>query len=315
MALCNNLTLPFIISTVILPQFINLSDKDGNYMSIDSTNSLVFDKKEPDADCTFEVITYSSGVAFKGANGLFIIQYYTGWFRCDVDYKESSGFDAIHAKGNEFYFHSKLTEPRYITNRRSPKYDGLAASSYAGSDCLFTVSEPIISKEIHDVVYDIPKASLLDVPPTIALNTTIRNDSKSSNIQQTLSYSYERSKVGTWNNTAGVGVGASTSFSAGVPFIGSAKVQVSVTASYSHQWGGSEGTVVTVSDATQITVPGGKKGEVAVLVKKKKLDVSFTYKETIIYKDGKKKTNDKNGVYSNVESYMVDVQAGDWEDI
>ena len=246
---------------------------------------------------------------------MYINQYYTSWFRCDGGFNGGIGFDVIHAKGNEFYLHSKSYEARYIANHRSVEYDGLATATYAGDDCIFTVSEPIISKEIHDVVYDIPKASLLDVPPIIALNTTIRNDSKSSDIQQTLSYSYERSKVGTWNNTAGIEVGTQASFSAGVPFIASAKFQISVSASYSHQWGGSVGTVETVSDSTLIAVPAGKKGEVAVLVKKKKLDVSFTYKETIIYKDGNKKTNDKNGVYSNVESYMVDVQAGGWEDI
>ena len=290
-------------------------------MSIDSSNSLVCNKDKPDANCMFEVIPDSPsimGVKFKGANGLLIAQFYgdDGWFRCEDPPYLGHPFDPIHVKGNEFYFYTRyVNDHEYITNRRHPKYDGLAASPYANDDCLFTVSEPIISKEIHDVVYDLPKAVMADVSPLIALSTTVRNDSKTSDISRTLPYSYTRSKVGTWNNAAGVEIGAEPSFSAGVPFIESVDLKISVTPSYSHKWGGSEGTEETISSSTEITIPAGKKGEVDVLVKRKKLDVSFTYKETIIYKDGKTKTNDKKGVYDNIESYTVDVQVGDWKDI
>ena len=284
-------------------------------MSIDSSNSLVCNKQEPDANCTFEVIpaTDREGVRFKGANGLHINQFYgdDGWFRCNG---RGHLFEVIHAKDNQVYLHTRISTPEYITNSKHPKYDGLAATPYAGSDCIFTVSEPIISKEIISVVYDLPNALMSDVPPLIALNTTVRNDSETSDIQQTLTYSYMRSKVGTWNNMAGVEIGAEVSFSAGVPFIGSADFTLSVTTSYSHEWGGSEGTEETVSSSTQITVPAGKKGKATVLVKRKKIDVSFTCKEKIRYKDGKTKINDKRGVYQNIESYTVDVQAGDWED-
>ena len=123
-------------------------------MSIDSSDSLVCNKQEPDADCAFEVILADppyEGVGFKGANGLYIYQYCgdDGWFRCDED----SGchiFEVIHTKCNQVYLHTRyITEPEFITNRQHPENYGLVASPYANDDCLFTVSEHIIGKEIH----------------------------------------------------------------------------------------------------------------------------------------------------------------------
>ena len=286
-------------------------------MSIDSSDSLNCVKQEPDNDCTFEVVPqvspYAPKVRLRGANGKHIAQFYEndGWFRCNGT---GHMFEIIHVTGNQVYLHSAfITSQQFITNRQRSGNYGLAANPFAGSDCLFTISEPVISKEIYDVVYNIPDAHMTDVAPLIALNTTVRNDS-TSDVLQTLTYSYTRYKVGTWNNTAGVEVGVTSSFSAGVPFIASVDLEISVTTSYSHEWGGSQGTEETITSSTQISVPAGKRGTATVIVKKKNLDVFFTCKERIRYRDGKTVINDKNGVYNNIESYTVDVQAGGWTD-
>lgn len=133
----------------------------------------------------------------------------------------------------------------------------------------------------------------------------VRNDSNSIPITQTLGYSYQHSKVGTWNNSAGIEIGVETSFKADVPFLASGGVKVSLKGSYSHQWGGSETKVETVDEKTQVTIPPGKKGRVNVVVSHKKMNVKFRYKEKVVYNDGTTETNDKDGVYSNLE--FVDV--------
>ena len=284
-------------------------------MTVDD-NTLYCNKRDADAYCTFEVIPLSGAkFSLKGANGKIVNQIGSSadgsWYACNGP-GGGAPFDLIHAKGNQIYLQSLYAT--FVTNRRHTKKNGLAGSTYAGSNCLFTVSEPVISKEIVDVVYDLPKAHMWDVPPLIALSTTVRNDSHSSEVVQILAYSYTRSKVGTWNNAAGVEIGAETSFEAGVPFIASMEMTISVSASYAHEWGGSEGVEETVSSTTEITIPPRKKGNVIVLVKNKAMDIPFTCKEKILYRDGKSKIIDKKGIYNNVESYHVDVQAGDWED-
>jgi Clostridium epsilon toxin ETX/Bacillus mosquitocidal toxin MTX2 len=76
------------------------------------------------------------------------------------------------------------------------------------------------------------------VPPIIALNTTVRNDTNFDSVQETLAYSYQRSKVGTWNNTAVIEIGEETSFKAEVPFVASGGIKVSLIPT---SGGGSEG--------------------------------------------------------------------------
>ena len=301
-------------------------DINGNYISISDsrTGSLSCDKQEPDAECVFQLVPYIyDSYKLKGSNGGINGGYMmkhigeNGVYNCSGSVAGLFVYELILAKGNQVYIHqTQTTTPAYITNRNYQigTYRGLAATPYAGSDCLFTISEPIISKEITSVVYDIPNALMADVPPLIALHTTVRNDSQTSDVQQTLGYSYTRSKVGTWNNTAGIEIGEEISFSAGVPFISSIDLAIHITASYSHEWGGSEGEEETISSSTQITVPAGKKGTAIVSIKRQEIDVPFTCKQKTVYKDGTTKYTDKNGVYNNVESYSVDVQVGDWDD-
>jgi len=278
-------TRPKASAPIILPRFVNFIDKNGKYMSLGNWPSinittLTCVKQEPDASCTFEAIpgAYPSHIAFLGINEQYISHDYTnvqgtpnvGYFFCYGTYRPAYMFEVIQVQGNQVYLHWAGTLPRFITNRNYgiSSINTLAASVMADSDCLFTISEPIISREIIEVVYDIPKALMTDVSPLIALNATVRNDSQTSQIQQTLTYSYTRSKVGTWNNTAGIQLGVASSFTAGLPFL-SVNHTISVTAEYSRQWGGSEGIEETVSSSTQVTVPPGKKSTVTVVVKRK----------------------------------------------
>ena len=312
-----------LVEGIVFPEFVNLTDINGNYISVtDSRGSLSCDKQQPDADCVFELVPYSrDSYRLKGSNGRYMRRFYeqgkTSTFCCYDIVPGLSVYEIILVKDNQVYIHqTQTTDPMYITNRYAElgQFRGLAATYYAGSDCLFTISEPIISKEITSVVYDIPTALMTDVPPLVALHTTVRNDSQTSDVQQTLGYSYMRSKVGTWNNAAGIEIGAEMSFSAGVPFISSVDFSIHITASYTHEWGGSVGEQETVSSSTQITVPAGKKGTATVIVKRQEIDVPFTCKQKTVYLDGTTKYTDKNGVYNNVESYSVDVQVGDWDD-
>lgn len=324
-------------SAVILPQFITLRDTGRHYMTLypgvsgtlDSLRSIAV---EPDANCTFEVLPRGDRwFTLKGANGKFVTQSWPtndSYFRCSGD-GDGMPFEIIHVEGNQIHLRSNGTEivektaeikstiqgsSAFLTSHQASNKDGVAGSTYASSETLFTVSEPIISKKIIDVHYDLPNAVIWDVPATIALQTTVRNDSDSDTLQQTLAYSYQHSKIGTWNNTAGIELGVATSIKADVPFLASGGVKVSFKGSYSHQWGGSDGAQETITSSTQIAIRPMKKGKVTVLVKNKAMNIKFSYKQKIVYKDGTTKIIDKDGVYHNLESYDVDVQVGNWEE-
>lgn len=76
-------------------------------------------------------------------------------------------FKIIHVQGNQIYLHSMSTIPLFMTSSQNPTKEGVAESKYASSDALFTVGEPIISREIFDIVYDTPGADIgRTVPPS-----------------------------------------------------------------------------------------------------------------------------------------------------
>ena len=135
-------------SAFILPKFITLSNKDNyNYLSVDSSNSLAFDKVLPDANCTFEVSNLPYGrISLKGANGKIInLSSYSGassgWFRCEGN-KGGCEFDVIYVKKDEIYLQSWSTPRFFMTDYQSDVYQGLYAYPYADDHCLFIVSTP-----------------------------------------------------------------------------------------------------------------------------------------------------------------------------
>lgn len=200
---------------IILPQFITLRDTGRHYMTLypgvsNTLDSLRSIAVEPDVDCTFELLPRGDGwFTLKGANGKFVNQYCPSndsYFRCSGD-EDGVPFELIHVEGNQIHLLSNGTQilkesatmttiaygmggAAFLTSHQASNKDGVAGSTYAGSETLFTISEPIISKKIVDVHYDLPNAVIWDVPATIALQTTVRNDSDSDTLQQTLAYSY-----------------------------------------------------------------------------------------------------------------------------
>jgi len=315
---------------IVLPDRISIRNKNKEHLT-GSITGLIFHETVCGVGCIFEVescgqSTYKltthdhqilntlhvEGNDYRLASGVTI----TG--------SELVGSDLtfIHTTGNSFYIQTKPSSsgvtPQFVTSNwewLNLKHS-LTLSTYITDDTLFEISEPIIKKEIYDIEYHITDGASTNynLPPLVALNTSIFNDSTSDKLTQNLTYSYAKSVAGTWNNTAGVTAGVKTSIKADIPFLAEGKVEISASASYSHQWGGSVGTTETISSATQVEVPPKKKGNVLVLIKQAELTVEFTYKEKVTYVNGETKiVTGKKGVYHNIESYDVDVQVKNTE--
>lgn len=237
-----------------------------------------------------------------------------------------NGFTYMLASGNVIYLLPRvfnkdgtLTNLNYFMTSKASKikggFESLQCSTTASEAYQWEVIEPVLSKKITDVTYSLPGAKILAMQPLVVLSATVRNKSSSATSGETLTYSYTKSKTGTWNNTAGMQIGAKATFEAGVPFVADAKLELSISASYSHSWGGSEGEQETVSESTTIQVPPLKKAQVTVIVKRATLDVNFKYHEKIEYMNGRVVEGDHDGVYHNVDTFNVDVEVGDWEPI
>ncbi|KAK0479701.1 hypothetical protein IW261DRAFT_1419776 [Armillaria novae-zelandiae] len=273
----------------LLPKRLYIRDRKGRYLSVRSgptRGTVTFREGDADIDSTFQAVLSGSRYGLQGSNGNYINRYYNGWISCDGP---NGGACDLDENGRPICY------------------------SYIKESSRFEIVQATIKNEIFDVKYDISGAQVREAAPVIALSTSVRNDSDGS-ANQTLTYSYSKSKVGTWNDTVGVTLGVSMTFSAGVPVVKDTKFQVSVSASYSHQWGGQEGETETVSSSTTVTVPPKKKAQATIIIRNAQIDVGFTYKERILWTNGQSEENVKTGVYKNVDSWHVDVQLDNWED-
>lgn len=82
------------------------------------------------------------------------------------------------------------------------------AHDYINQSSQMEIIQAAIKNEIFDIQYDIPGGKVREAAPIIALSTSARNDSD-GDVNQTLAYTYEiKWSAGTWNNTAGIEIGA-----------------------------------------------------------------------------------------------------------
>ncbi|KAJ7668921.1 hypothetical protein B0H17DRAFT_1142301 [Mycena rosella] len=136
----------------------------------------------------------------------------------------------------------------------------------------------------------------------------VDNASPTATAVETLAYEYTKSTVGTWNHTLGWEIGGRVTFKAGTPVLGVDK-EISISASGAHEWGQQNGETHKFTASVAVTVPPSSKVNVTLIVKRRTIDVPFTYTETRTYPDQRViTTRDKSGVYKNLETYRVSTQ-------
>jgi hypothetical protein len=94
----------------------------------------------------------------------------------------------------------------------------MSGKNFADKNCKFFISGAQISREIKNVEYKVSQSVIKETKPLIVLEAEVKNDS-SSETKQTLSYSYNKSEKGTWNNSSGMEIGTKTVFEAEIPFL------------------------------------------------------------------------------------------------
>ncbi|CCM06498.1 uncharacterized protein FIBRA_08768 [Fibroporia radiculosa] len=302
--------------TYLLPKWLYIRDKDGRYLSVRSIpmyGTLTFRSGDADRDCVFQAVSKGNGwYQFQGNNGKYWTRYYSGWLSCDDAASVPFSFRFIHTADSSIYLTDNVSPTGYYISSDLDKNGCPLYWDFIKASSRFDVVQASIKNEVYDVKYEISGAQVRQAPPLIVLSTSVRNDSDST-VTQDLGFSYSKSESGTWNNSVGITLGVSGTFKAGVPFIASVEWEISVSASYSHEWGGSVGVEKTVSESTSVTVPPHKKAQAKVIVRNAFLDVGFSYREKVLYTNGQTEDLLKQGVYKNVDSYHVDVELTNWE--
>ncbi|PIK38388.1 conserved uncharacterized protein [Apostichopus japonicus] len=144
-------------------------------------------------------------------------------------------------------------------------------------------------------------------PSTIARTVVINSGTTTQKTTRTLEYSYEESY--TWNNAAGGEVEVTTEVSAKVPFFGDGQVSLSVTASYSHEWGGSTTVTKTDSVGVQVEVQRCSSKSAIITGTRYSIDVPYVARLITVYEDGTQGIRDNyHGIFRGVEVNEIRVQ-------
>ena len=299
-------------AAILLPKWVYIKDRHGRYLSVRSGptyGTLTFRSggSVPDLNCAFEAVPYYTASAlytFSGRNGYDIMRYYNDWYSCDGA-KRYHFFNVINSNGNRVYLKDNYAPTRFISDQLGST-GAPVAHDYINESSEFEILQAAVKNEITDVKYDIPGAKVREAAPLIVLSTAVFNNSD-VDIEKTLEYSFEKWTVGTWNNAAGIEIGAKATFEAGVPFVASAEFEISVSASYSYEWGGEEGKKQAIKTSTTVKVPPRMKAFATVIVRNAQIDVGFTYTQKILWSNGQSEQTTKTGIYNNVDSWHVDV--------
>lgn len=310
---------------VIFPKYITIQaiNHTENYASRNGPTDIRFSKNNIDRYCYFEIIEQiekTNKLKFKLDNGNFVYTHGNEYVHSSGDYnvvKNNDIFEFIRLenKGSNI-FAIKSSNGKFVTIYDiSGEHKLKATKTSIDKYCEFKIEEPIIKKEIINVKYDLNKAVINQTSPEIAGRQTVNNNSNNDATSK-IGYRYMKSETGTWNNSFGIEITRSMEFGAGVPFIADTKFSIQISTSYTHEWGGSKTIEKEIYGDLSVIIPPRKKGTVSVVVSKALLDVPFTYTTKTTYLSGETIIkNDVNGIYKNLESYLIDGDVSKLEDI
>lgn len=296
----------------IFPKYITIYDKNhsSKYASRDGPDGVKFTKNEIDQYCylnVYEQIDKTNKIKLKLDNGNYV-------FTHSNQYIHSGGINNVtdfeliklENEGDNIYA-IKSTNGNFVSvYDKSGMHHLRADRNSIDKYCRFKIEEPIIKKEIINIKYDISKAVIKQTSPEISARQNVENNSYDSNTISRIGYVYKKSETGTWNNTVGVELTIGMSFEAGIPFIASANFEIQISTSYSHEWGGSKSIEKEINGQLEVSIPPRKKGTVSIIVSKASMDVPFTYTTKTRYLNGEiVEKNDINGIYRNLESYLI----------
>lgn len=311
----------------IFPKYITIFDKNHskNYASRNGPDEVKFTKGEIDKYCYFEIYEQIEGtnkIKIKLDNDNYVFTHDNEYIHSSNDYNYVKGKDIfefikIEINGeDENTFAIKSTNGNFVAvYDKNGKHNLKADRGSIDKYCKFKIEEPIIKKEIINVKYDINKAVINQTSPEFAGRQYVENSSDSSSLSK-IGYRYMKSETGTWNNTFGIDITRGMEFSAGVPFVADVKLNIQISTSYSHEWGGSKTIEKEINGSLEVNIPKRKKGTVSIVVSKASLDVPFTYTTKTRYLSGEIVIKDEmSGVYKNLESYIINGNISELEDI
>ncbi|KAL1538245.1 hypothetical protein AAHA92_27009 [Salvia divinorum] len=116
------------------------------------------------------------------------------------------------------------------------------------------VKELVLERKIYSVEYDMGFGAISDEQPYVAGESTVVNNSSEESIMA-VEITYQDEKSYTFSRSLSLTAGVSVTVEAGIPFIESGSITVSVEISGELEWDTTTTTTTSVTASTSVTVP------------------------------------------------------------
>ncbi|KAL5203708.1 hypothetical protein ABZP36_008579 [Zizania latifolia] len=295
-----------------LPQYVVFKGNNGKYLSgrvIERHNYLQFASDDM-ADATVINTTHylSNGtVRIKNSHFGLFWRRSPNWIWADSSDTSSGNPDtvftvvklgdifALRNMGNSSYCKRLTTEGK--TNCLN------AAVKTITTEAKLEVKEPVFSREIYDVTYDLSKARIYD-KKVLAMHSKTGDNNDSTNSKIKLSFTYTETQIKSWDSTVSLMLGVETKITAGVPLIADGSVTVKTEFTGSYTWGSSIEKSVSRQAETEADVPPHTRVTLTLVAEQAHCDVPFSYKQRDLMYDGRTVIQTKyDGIYTGANAF------------
>jgi hypothetical protein len=186
-------------------------------------------------------------------------------------------------------------------------YKGTGPADSHGPIWASNKPDPLVDIEsISNIEYDVAAAKILKTSSADLHHETVTNKTRQT---QTSSIANSKSVAEThgWSDSLAVKAGVKTNIKTGVPFIAEGKVEVSLEATNTYTWNGSETTSTTWSWNVPVSVPPHGSIVAFIAVAVTTLAVPYTLKGVVVLKSGAKVPATISGLYTGSNSHDLSV--------
>ncbi|XP_039040361.1 natterin-1-like [Hibiscus syriacus] len=197
---------------------------------------------------------------------------------------------------------------------RVPGLDTLGAMATSVTTAArIRVEEPVLTREIYDVIYDFNNARVYDQTVlVVAQNSAANFTDQSSTLDVKLAYT--DTKTSSWKTDFSLTLGMKTSIEIGVPLIFDGSIEMSAEVRSGVEWGKSFETSTNLEVVNSVIVPPMTKVTVNLVATKGLCDIPFSFMQRDTLYDGRPVlTEVQGGTYfgSNYYNHKFETRAED----
>ncbi|CAK7345632.1 unnamed protein product [Dovyalis caffra] len=306
-------TITDLETLVFMPKHVAFKGDNGKYLSARMLNGkeyLQFSSDDiSDPTVRFEAIMTNNGsYRFKSDqfDKFWRLSRNSSWIWADAAENEGPSTFWLNKIKNHVIT-LRLTAARNSFGRRFTDNgitDCLAANaSTIQIEAQLEVEEYVLSRRVDNVVYRLMDARIYNERALIVATAEAVNKTQESN-QVQLNFSYKEFTSNTWNNEVSVSAGVFAQFRIGIPFLKSARIEISAEVTADFQWGETQETTTEVETTYDVTVPPMKIVRVRLIATESSFDVPFSYVQRDFLVDGREVTYlTDDGVFTGLSSY------------